>query len=909
MKITALQKFVADYPKSKDRITALELLVSTRAQLADEKLKTGENELAIQLYKDAVTDAPTPISEQVFADVILGIPTKLFYVNQQSAAVEIAKIIEAKVSDNAKQLVAIATFYIGTEKSAEAKRIVEKAIALDPTLPVAYQTLGVANRLNFDLADSANSYAKALELDPNSIVSKRNLAEMKRAIGKSDEAVALYRELVERDANDISANNGLILSLFDAGKQGEAEVEMSKSLETKSNNLFLIVGAAYWYASQNNGDKAVEFANKAIEIEPRYVWGRIALARGLMLKNQPFEAEKVLIIANQYGSFPTLDYELATVRFQAGFFEEANTELKRRFYVKDNYVQTYIAGRVAKEAETFTELLGLERQASIFIPKAADNAETSEKIKALLDFNLKLAAKNTTEDELNKAVDEFVKGDDKMKTHRQLYVANRLLDAKKNLAKVLEVTQNAVKGVDNSLEITYPAAAVLAEELLPSRTLAISKGEQVIIPTVPRPTLSKILRGRIEELAGWTLYEQNKLPEAITRFKRAISILPEKSSYWRSSLWRLGKAQDVSGNPKDALENYIKSYNDDIPNQFRRATIENAYRKVKGNTDGLDELIGTNPFAQTVAQVTETPAVSPTPAADTTPNPTPEIEATATPTPEPTPEIKAEVSPTPSASPQIKVEVTPTPQPTVEPTPTPEVKVSETPIATPETTPIQTPEIKVETVATSSPIPTPETIVEPSPTPEIKAETTVTTSPTPKNIFEPIIITVPKTDNSKTTKEPEKTAEPKEIEPKETPQSKEPETKETPQIKETEQVAENTNKPKDSMSRPRVIVEKTDETTPVEMPSCLVSSQENLSILSNGGNLGVLVGYVGDGDTSKIEAASSSPTNIVVNFEPGIGRQSNRSFFVIKSISDNKGTFMVTFTSPCGKKEIQVRVR
>ena len=68
-KITALQKFAEDYPKSNDRITALEIVVSTRAQLGDEKLRAGENEAGLKFFKDAVTDAPVPMSEKLFAEL------------------------------------------------------------------------------------------------------------------------------------------------------------------------------------------------------------------------------------------------------------------------------------------------------------------------------------------------------------------------------------------------------------------------------------------------------------------------------------------------------------------------------------------------------------------------------------------------------------------------------------------------------------------------------------------------------------------------------------------------------------------------------------------------------------------------------------------------------------------------
>ncbi len=767
-------------------------------------------------------------------------------------------------------------------------------------MPAAYHTLGVAYRLDFDLESSIKAFAKALELDSNAVISKRSLAEMKRATGKSEEAITLYREIIEKDDKDVLANNGLILSLFEANQREEAETLLNKSLEANPNNPSLLVGAAYWYAAHNEAAKAIEFGSKAVEIEPRYTWGYIALARGQMLQNQPLEAEKTLLVAQHYTSFPTLDYEIATARLQAGLIEEAVRELKRRFAVKDNYVQTFIAGRKALEAESFMELLGVERAASIYTPISADSAENSEKLKRLLDFSLKLANKESTEEELNQAADEFAKGDDKMKAHRQLYAASRLLQEKRSLPKVLELTQGAIKGVDSSLEVTVPTASVMADELFETRTLALSRGEVVIIPDVSRQTLSTILRGRIEEIIGWTFYEQDKPQEAVVRLKRAISILPEKSAWWRSSHWKLGMALDAAGNSKDALEALVKSYNNGQPDRFRRAIVEGVYRKVNGNTDGLDKLIGANPF-EDVAQVTETP----TPRIESSPSPTPKVtpEVSPTPTPETTPQVEATPiptavstpSPTPEATPTVEITPTPTPEIKVEtsPSPTPETKVEPTATPTPEATPSPTP---IPTLEIKNPTPTPEIKVEatPSPTPEVKTETPTETkaeaTPTPTPLFPTIVIEAGKT---------EPTATP-------TPTPAENKVGET--------VAENKEKPVDPFDRPRIAPEKPAETptaeTPVtEIPTCLNVSQDSLSILSNGGNLGVLVGYNQEGDISKITAESSSPNDVTATVELGIGSQSNRAFFLVKSISENKGVFTVTFNSPCGKKEIQVKVR
>lgn len=1027
-RLAALEKFLADFPKTENKVRALELMVSARAEIGEEKLRFSETEAGLKMFKLAASEAPKPVSDELYTKVILQFPTNLFFRGQQAAAVEIAKIIEEKADGNAKQLLGLAAFYLGIENGDEAKRIAEKAVALDPNLPAAYQTLGLASRLNFDLENSVAAYTKALELDANSAVSKRSLAEMKRAVGKPVEAAALYREILEKDAGDGAAQTGLVLSLFDAEKSAEAEAELAKSLEANPNNLLLLVGAAYWYAGKNQAAKAVEYAQKAVAVEPRYTWAHITLARALMARGNPAEAEKTLLAARQYGNFPTLDYELASVRAAAGFYEEAARDLRKSFAVtKDGAVETRLGNRVARQTKDFIELLSAERRASIFQPLAADSAENAARMKNLLNFAQKLESKDATETEISEAAEEFVRGDDKTKTHRQIYAASRLLQKKTALPKALELTQSAVRGVDDALEIESPASFVLADELFESRAAAISRGQLVIVPAVSRQTLSTIVRGRIEEIAGWTLYNQEKPAEAAVRLKRAVGILPEKSAWWRSSMWRLGASLEAAGKLPEALDAYIKSYTSGEPDAVRRSVIETLYQRINGTLDGLDTRLEGKPKRETSFLIkqtentetakTQTPPATVTeekstgksevsPSPETAPENAPKLEETpqAKPEPSPTPGVEPspEISPTPSPetspqkiiepatvseptpSPSPLPEETPTPSPepspsaspenntetktsanveaapetkaaqTPEPTPTPEIKPEPTPETKIETAPetknqnlsnsrlqvVVTDNLSGETVAGNNPKPSPQTETSPTPVtsetnpepspapspenapeqsetksePPPKLEVVVTENkPSPaetsakmrnfppnppaksKSAFEPVVINLPKSEND--SPKNETTAE-KNL-------------KQTAEEKPKGETKPEENRQKNELiaageQRPRVFV--TDNLA--NAPCSLLVNQERISLLNGGGMVGILAGYSdGDGDRDKIKAFSDRPADVVVELDPEVGKQTNQAFFIVKSVSTKTGVFTVTFDSPCGRKEVQVRVR
>ncbi|MEQ1642764.1 MAG: tetratricopeptide repeat protein, partial [Pyrinomonadaceae bacterium] len=627
-RISAVRKFLATFPVSERRNEGLALIVTAATEIGNASLAAGEPLKAAEYFKVAANDAPNPVPDQLFNDMLVKVPVNLYFRGARTEAFEIASLLEQKAAANADQLLSIATFYMSVENGAEARRVAEAAIKIAPTSSAAYQTLGLASRIDFRLDESATAYSKALELDPESLSARRGLAEMKRSTGKADEAVTLYREILAKDATNIPAQTGLVLALFDNGKVAEAEAEMAKSLEANPGNVILLAGAAYWYAVNKNGDKAVSSAQQAIASDPRFIWSHIALARGYLSQNNAAAAEKTLLAARRYGNFPTLEYEIASARITAGFYREAAEELSKSFNVKDGVIKTNLGGRVTRESKDFTELIGYERRASIFAPTAADSPENAAKLTALLEIKQQLDAAEPKDDTIAKAVDDFVRGDDKMRVHRQLFVASQLLDKRILLPKVLELTKTAVSGVDLGLEISAPSSAVMASELYEMRSLAITKGEYVNLPEVPRQTLSAIMRGRIEEIAGWALFQTDANDDAIIRLKRAVGVLPGDSAWWRSSTWRLASALAKAGKDSEALAWYIKSYKGATPNAFSYAVIEGLYKKVNGNTEGLELKIGAKPVSAALPDVVAQ-----------------KVE------PSPTPESKVEPSPSPAESP------------------------------------------------------------------------------------------------------------------------------------------------------------------------------------------------------------------------------------------------------------------
>jgi hypothetical protein len=72
--------------------------------------------------------------------------------------------------------------------------------------------------------------------------------------------------------------------------------------------------------------------------------------------------------------------------------------------------------------------------------------------------------------------------------------------------------------------------------------------------------------------------------------------------------------------------------------------------------------------------------------------------------------------------------------------------------------------------------------------------------------------------------------------------------------------------------------------------------------------VGVLVG-VENGDVKEVKGSSSSPKDVDVALDSEAAGVSGKALFIIRSQTETTGSYQVTFIAPCGKKEVQVRVR
>jgi tetratricopeptide (TPR) repeat protein len=640
-----LKEFLDTHPESKARPRAIELLISTHAALGDQKLKNGDSVGGVEQLLHAIDEADVNISDKLFSGVIAQIPTNLYLRGERDAAFKAAQNIETKFGSDAKRLLAIAGFYLGIERADDTVRLAESAVKLAPDLAEAHRMLAVGLHISLRLDEAMAEYKRTLELDPASKVSRGSLADLYRASGKTEDALALYNEQLAADPKDNAARAGKVISLLELNRADEANSALEAMLASEPRNLPLLAGTAYWYTAHNNHEKAFELARKAIEIEPRYTWAQIALARAFLGLKRPLDAERALRFARQFGKFPTLSYELANVLASMGLYDEAVEVLRESFTMKDNQIQANLAGHVPVTDASFLELLAPERRAGLYQPTSADSAANAKTMKALLALNTAIApaaGEKINETAAAAAAKEFAAGSDSMHAFRKVYAASRLVRNGVGNETAMSLVAAARKATDEALKLPVATLAVQADEFRDLRARAISAGNVPDVAAAPAEMLMNIYKARLADIDGWALFNQEKYSEAITYLKQASEIAPRETPAWRTALWHLGVALEQSGQKEQALEAYIKSYRNAPVEPVRRSMIEQLYRSINGSLDGLDERLGGMATASS----------SPTPAPVATS--TPETSSTAAPpvlTSDPPPAENPKSDPTPTPGP------------------------------------------------------------------------------------------------------------------------------------------------------------------------------------------------------------------------------------------------------------------
>lgn len=159
----------------------------------------------------------------------------------------------------------------------------DRALVIDPNLPLAWANLSHIREANFDWAGAEAAINKALGLAPRNPVVLNRAANLYTVLGSHEKALAFYRQILSDDPLSLYAHFNSANVLERMGKLEEAVMEFKRHLELNPEDWGAHSRLAVIYLMQEHPERAME----ELELDPdpqMQAWARIlvlpALGRG-----------------------------------------------------------------------------------------------------------------------------------------------------------------------------------------------------------------------------------------------------------------------------------------------------------------------------------------------------------------------------------------------------------------------------------------------------------------------------------------------------------------------------------------------------------------------------------------------------------------------------------------------------
>src|SRR5262245_14781018 len=530
-RIAALQKFIENGGASEQRQRAREAIVISRAQLAEAALGDTNLERAMDNFRRAIAELPELVTDRVFEETVGRIPFALSARGYRNEAVELARLLEKRFAKEPARLASLGEFYMTIESAVDAIRTLETATKIAGEDAKLRRNLGAAYRIGLRLDDAISEYQLAISFDPKDKRAFYELGNLYRAHGAYDDAIKLYRRQLEIDPKHSSSYKGLALAYLAQGNEEQMTASLNQardlrgSAEEITGDIYLQTQLAFYYLAQGKLKEAQKAVAAALLIEPRYSWARIAAAEVDLAGGKYFEAERNLIAARTYASFPTLYFTLGKLYLTVEDFDGALEQFSKAFnYSPQSQFTTRLGGVFDAQADNLKDLLSREHQAAIFLAEPPTKDETFRIAESLVRFDARIRGAKTPNnppsqnekgkndksskavpqidaetwrkqmEELDRAAMDFIEAENTRRSFRTLHIAERL----------------AQTGVAPGL------AVELAEQALGLAEAATEpEGSLRDYPNYDRQGRLAIFRGRSLSAKGWALFKADKNQEAV----------------------------------------------------------------------------------------------------------------------------------------------------------------------------------------------------------------------------------------------------------------------------------------------------------------------------------------------------------------------------------------------------------
>ena len=612
-RITALQQFLKARPAAEQAEAAREAIVASWAQLGEVELGENSIEKAVANFRKALGALPEKVTDKFFQETVIRIPLAVSVRGYRNEAVLLARQLETRFAKDAARLAALGEFFMTIEAPTDAVRALEAAAKISEPEARLHRALGAAYRIGLRLDDAIAEYQLAIGVDPKDKRAYYELANLYRAHGAYADAIKLYQKQLEIEPKHAPSFKGLALAYLAQGNEPQMTAALNQARDLRgaaeeiTGDLYLQTQMALYYLAQAKFKQARQASETALMIEPRYAWARIAAAEVDLAEGKIFEAERNLLAASRYATFPSLFFSFGKLYLSVEDFDGAAEQFAQAFKIstkeQKEIFYTRLGGSLDVKAENIKELLAREHQASLFVaatpttPEQFKLAESLARFHTWLDEIKKLAAAGKTVtrkhmEELDRAALDFAEAEATRRSFRSLYVAQKLSQAGIATGLAVELAEQAL------------GLAEVATEL---------EGSVRDYPNYDRNGRLQIFRGRALDAKGWSQFQAGQHEEAAAAMNEAVKAygsLPEA----RRAKWHLAVIKETVGESEAALNLYLSGYEPPETSSFdvKLAAIEAIYRKINNSTNGLEERLRQAGITAKLASAAPAPEVKPT---------------------------------------------------------------------------------------------------------------------------------------------------------------------------------------------------------------------------------------------------------------------------------------------------------
>ncbi|KZR68157.1 tetratricopeptide repeat protein [Cyanobacteria bacterium 150NLHA] len=211
----------------------------------------------------------------------------------------------------------------------KAQQYLAKAHQLDGSDPEIAKDIGNIF-LNLDNEDAASQwYEKALEINNNYAPAINNLANLKMQTGDNHEAIDLFKRAIQADPKLFQAYRGAAKSHLALGDLDQAKSFADQALDINESTPGASEILGIIFQNRANPDKAIEYYQKELIINPQARNSLLNLGRLLLLKGHTAAAIEALAKASALVPSEQCSLLLAQAYQNLELFKEAIIEYKK----------------------------------------------------------------------------------------------------------------------------------------------------------------------------------------------------------------------------------------------------------------------------------------------------------------------------------------------------------------------------------------------------------------------------------------------------------------------------------------------------------------------------------------------------------------------------------------------------